>query len=104
MIFGAQPLEPEAYYEDLYNEAKSCAQKLNKWSGKHFADVEWYVVAPGAMENYAGLFSSPNRIFLDFKYTMNTIIIKHEAAHAAIVASDNSHDDAVFMLCSIPNK
>ena len=99
-VFNALPLEPEGWYEALYNDVVECAIRVGKFSGKPYRDLEWYVVAPGSMDDFVGLHSPPNRIYLDFKYTMNGTIIKHEIGHYAIASGYNGHEDAVFLLCS----
>ena len=99
-VFKALPLEPEGWYEVLYDEVVNCAKPLGKYNGKRYSDLEWYVVTPGAMDDFVGLHSPPKRIYLDFKYTMNASIIKHEIGHYAIVTGHNGHEAATFLLCT----
>ena len=99
-IFKALPLEPEVWYELLYDGVQSCARKLGKASNIHYDDVEWYVIPHEAIPGIAGLYSRPNRIYLDEEYVLTEWVIAHESGHAAIVAGDNRHEDPIFKVCT----
>lgn len=101
-VFNAEPLVTEGWYETLYQDVTACARRFKKYSGRTFEEIEFYVVPAGSMEGYAGLYSPPNRIYLDEKYVMNDLIIRHEEAHAALAAGHNGHTDPVFIACSQP--
>ena len=99
-VFGASRLSPEGWYEISYTEVVACAKKLRLYSGVKYADIEWFVTASGAMGDFVGLTSFPWRIYLDYGYTMNMDIIRHEEAHIALKTPHNRHDSPAFMLCS----
>lgn len=99
-IFGALPLEPEIWYEDIYKEVTRCARSLNKYSGLEYAALEFYVVEADAIPGMAGLFSSPRRIYFDARFVITASVIRHEMAHAALIWGFNRHDDASFKLCA----
>jgi hypothetical protein len=71
---------PEGWYEQVHESLEECIGVT-----RLYADIEWYVVAPGQLrvinELYAGLWSWPNRIYLDLRYVMHSPTIKHELAH-----------------------
>lgn len=99
--FGGRPLSPEGWYEELFNDARKCARKFGKDSGKNYDDIEWLIVPAGSMAhgNIVGLWSPPNRIYLDAGYVMNGDIVKHELLHHVLRDGDNDHESPVFLLC-----
>lgn len=98
--FNAQPLEPEPWYADLYNDVRRCALLTNTFSGLRYADIEWYVYPAGSLPDIAGFWSKPNRIYLDANYVIIDPVIKHELGHAVLQAGSNTHHDTVFKLCT----
>lgn len=99
-IFDARPLEPEAWYQDVFNAVSRCADSLNRHSGLEYSDLEWYVIPAATIPGVAGLWSKPNRIYLDAEYVITEAVIKHEVAHAVLVAGSNAHADDAFKLCA----
>ena len=99
-IFHAQPLIPEAWYEDIHKSVEKCAHKR-----KSYKKIEWYVVPSVTMSvhmNAQGLFSQPNRIYLDESFVGNGELIRHELAHYIFdgtIALNDAHN-ALFQACA----
>ena len=102
-IFDARPLEPEGFYETIYDQVRECAEKLGLFRGTDFDHIEWYVVAHDAIPGIAGLWTAPRRIYLDYNYVLNESIIRHELAHALLTYGFNTHEDPTFVFCGITN-
>ena len=99
-IFYARPLIIEEWYRDLHAQMERC-------SGKHqsFDSIQWFMVAPGGMGRtesgeHAGLWSFPNRIYLDAKYVLADVVIRHELMHYLMQEGDSAHDDPIFAACT----
>lgn len=101
-VFGASRLSPEGWYKHQYTEVSRCAKKLGQFSGKEFADIEWFIAPAGSIGDAVGLTSFPNRIYLDAGYAMNLEIVRHEEAHLALKPPYNEHDNPAFMTCADP--
>lgn len=99
-IFRAEPLEPEAWYELVYDSVKACADQLGYASDYDYDEVEWFITVPDAMPGLAGLTSFPKRIYLDERFVTNASVVRHEAGHVAIAQGHNSHEDPVFKTCA----
>lgn len=78
-IFDAKPLVPEEWYKRLYREVQECLGK----QGPPFEWIEWYVVPAGNMGDDGGLWSYPNRLYIDERFVIHFGILKHELVHYA---------------------
>lgn len=98
---GATPLYPEDWYEVAYEDVKECLAKYNLGrESSNFDEIRWFSMPHGALENVAGLWSSPYNIYLDEKYVFNYKIIRHELAHFVLGANLGDHHELVeFRIC-----
>lgn len=81
-IYGAQPLSPEGWWKDVYDLVETCAAGVMELpQSGDFSDLEWFIVPAGVMAPYAGLWSPPDRIYLDAAYAMNLGVLAHEMLH-----------------------
>ena len=104
LIFDARPLIPEPWYEQLYDNARSCAKHIQRLPRGHgYGKIDWYVVPRHTMAAYInaiGLWGRPNRIYLDERVVADTMIIKHELLHYILQREDSIHTAAAFQACS----
>lgn len=102
-IFGAQPLEPEAWYERLYVQAKNCvtAGGGSVRPDSEYRKIRWFVVPKAAMGEAVGLWSWPDRIFLDEAYVANFYVIRHEELHMLLGGGfvKDPHEVPDFVRC-----
>lgn len=91
--FHAAPLEIEGWYRELHTQMQLCVGKR-----RAFDYIEWYVVSKGAMGDAIGLFSPPNRIYLDELYVMYAPVILHELEH---YITEEGHDDVTGVWSNI---
>lgn len=102
-LYNARPLHPEGWYARLYDQAKACVIEhggsLRK--GSQYSRIHWYVTTKGAMGDAIGLWSWPDRIFLDEMYAMNWYVVRHELLHDLLGAGlgQDAHDDPIFKAC-----
>lgn len=104
-VFRAERLEPEGWYRIVHDSVQACTGKRKSYSA-----IEWYVVRPGALGkmlrngelvDIAGLYSPPNRIYLDSESTMDGILIGHELAHYITDEADTESFDSVLVRCGL---
>lgn len=86
-VFRAEPLEPEGWYRTVYDDVVKCAG-----TSRPYAEVEWYVVGAGKMGDWIGLYSPPNRIYLDERSVMDGFTVGHELLHYVTEYGDESDD------------
>jgi hypothetical protein len=86
-VFRAEPLEPEGWYRTVYDDVVKCVGK-----SRPYGDVEWYVVGAGRMGDWIGLFSPPNRIYLDERHVMDGYTLGHELLHYVTELGDEESD------------
>jgi hypothetical protein len=99
-IFDARPLEPEGFYRMIYDSVYECASRLQQLRDIPFGKIEWYIVQHDAIPGVAGLWTTPNRIYLDYDYVLDQRVIQHELAHALLKPGYNDHDAPSFKLCA----
>ena len=97
-IHDARRLHPEGWYKTLFAAAESCVALGRMPRDIDFEDLEWYVVEHDAIEGVAGLYSPPDRIFLDANFVLNGLVVYHEALHA-LVNTSAADNDTTFLRC-----
>lgn len=102
-IYGATPIHPEPWFRKLYDQASACVQNAGATIRKEgsYESIEWFMVESGAMGPIVGLWSWPNRIFIDRGYMTHPWVLRHEMLHHLLGANflQDSHTEADFAGC-----
>lgn len=104
-VFNARRLRPEGWWREIHEQVERCIGR-----SRPFSAIEWYVTRPGVMGEVgevmpntgtvAGLWSPPNRIYLDARYVMSAGVIRHELAHYVMDGGNNHHESELFLKCT----
>jgi len=102
--FGAIRFEPEPWYRLLYDNAKACVIAAGRTprEGSEYEPIIWLEVAHKRAPGWVGLWSWPNRIYLDEQYVMHPYVVRHELTHHLLGGGflDDAHQDPVFKACT----
>lgn len=104
-VYDAKRLAPEGWWRIIHARVEECLGRT-----RSFDEIEWYITRPGVIGevgevapgtgSVAGLWSAPNRIFLDSRYAMAAGVIRHEAAHYIMGTNGDHHADPLFIKCT----
>lgn len=105
--YYAQPLIPEEWYAKVYDDVVACWGDLLPDDVVPFAALEFFLVPADGLVSYgsdaftiaAGQWSWRRHVYLDTRFVMSELVLKHEISHAVMLKGDELHEHPKFKEC-----
>lgn len=100
-LYQAKPLNPEGWYRRLYEQAAACVGSAAH-KDADYGKIKWFITPKGNMGDAAGIWSWPDRIYLDEGFASNPYVVRHEELHYLLGGGEpgsDPHEAADFVHC-----